>query len=72
MNRKTWKYRDCTINPVLHEPLYFGCANFKPDASCPQYYTRSWKIIFPDGTWTHCATKADVRDYINMFGIGIH
>lgn len=61
--RQPWKYHGCQIEPVMGEHRYFGLVLGIHGRS--QYRTRYWRVNFPDGTWTYCGTKVDVRNYID-------
>lgn len=67
-NRQVWKYRGCNILPQSGPPRYFGHSQWEPGSRFPQYYTQWWRIEFPDQTYCLCATKDDVREYVDRVG----
>lgn len=64
-NRKPWQYHGCEIVPQEGEARYFGHPHFQPNAGFPLYYTKWWRINFPNGTHILSATKESCMEYID-------
>ena len=66
--RLNWQYSGCKILPVNCQHPTWG-KQAEPMLFDGVLRNRYWRVILPDKTWVHCATKALCRRFIELRGI---